>query len=1711
MSSESEYSCFGDFVRFSRFVDSGALDRFKAYVKVFIDSKHIESQILVVHSPYLEISHANHHQDFVDSDNASGAGLGTGKTDLLEIASRHLTELRFNVCAFEKIGKRIDEFDSFYQDIFLDWVTEQDPHLLISRRQKILDRAEFFWSRFSLLVSAALTPLAIVIAYLLTWLGFRSIEFVAAPSNVSFLLKIVQPFITYQYPLLILGCLVLILWIPYSWGSLQRSKDLHERWNELGIVYRASQSTKSIEEILVNQPEKILRSVSKKSRHLAILLDDVGAIDEASFKKFVNLADVARDKKLCKLLIILTYTPTNPVLRRSDRHWLQSELSLVRITERGWVNLELAAITKGQLTNLLWEYYQDEKAEYFQHLLEATYTEARSNTGLLLAFFRFEDKKLGSRELFLALNEAVINAHFDQFLNYDRRAVTQILDSVHVYAQENAQECLETLKYILAHRNHAVSVTNLAELVAGNLQHNVEIYLEILSSNEIDMLQISNAGSQRYVDFRYRYLYAILYSGWQEWRQNCEVYFSAVFHYLHSSRDLAQDDEELAIRSLPTKLAVDVLWRAGEYYYRFAGSSPAGTALRYYEDALHKLLYLLNTPFDEKEGIWNLVRTNNWDQKSRAKYNPLRQWSKESYSISRYGNNLLIFHLTYIVGRLYWIQGNWQAAEKLWMQQWPEVVRKLSSHVSSEKDRTDLMTADLEINIARIEMLYVLGSAPGWDEVIRICSLATTQAKLSNRVSILRLYELLTAYYRRVGVGNELRPYRFLRSTPELTELTSLLSEQSLPVTDKLRLLNLCANAYWQLIEVDLPDLSDINLTRSYELKFDHSAWNSLKDIFAKQTSLFIEKSESRLKRRESWILWPDARSEEAWFLIWEGHYLLYRFYDFRLTIVMYYMDAFDLLQRKSDKTKYLERLNTWLSIVHKMETYLQNIHVKDFHIPDEFANRVYKLQKSVDSVAQDKRARQRTTEENFRREVEKLYQLGANAFQQHSMKRMNYAELAFRDIGHQAGVMASKHGKFRIAQATSSEPAAFGIQPAWLSEARRFLRDNDGGLGYHLDSFQAQLSIGLWGQNHDILLANRSYLGALKWIEEPTLRLPKVLNGEINYLVGMTLGNSELKADTPEDIIPYFDIAKTVFDSVGNESEIISNDLLVERQIDVMWWRAELLVRFANHINDFTERQRLLNRAVRESDFVINRAKKISNKQFISNTARIVRAQARYMLDEQVKAFEECKVAVDYFISENNSFWSLQSLTLLISFHRPHSLKDKKGRQFQDEVQNKYGPQFIEVLKSFDGKREQLTYMEKLAFYRGCVVGGQVVSSLENSIYWLETGFSILESLGLYGTALNLTPRLRERYQRLSDPQKLVQFQTRLLLALQKFDPRNDVVPNANVLNSILNDLGLKSPYAVTEHLKTKEEIVQTVELALTQEKPDYNQAIVLLVKASDLRLENLLEEIDLEVLTLLRSCYYKISDINRAKETSDLLTKEHALAQCCALFNLAMHFKSIGVLYRSLLISATISPIDSDCYRRATIELTSIGVEEGVEEEPENVPLVDEELEQLILSKPSNQFSQQECGSILHLLENEMREFIAYRLTSITNSWWKQRLPVDIRSRAEERKRDRENRSAISSNRTFRNYDFLDFTDIPRIITVRNNWEETFKEVFPSQDFVMVKLREISTIRNDIAHNRQVEPLERDILVNTARQLINLVRGSRFQQHTTNEDEIA
>lgn len=104
----------------------------------------------------------------------------------------------------------------------------------------------------------------------------------------------------------------------------------------------------------------------------------------------------------------------------------------------------------------------------------------------------------------------------------------------------------------------------------------------------------------------------------------------------------------------------------------------------------------------------------------------------------------------------------------------------------------------------------------------------------------------------------------------------------------------------------------------------------------------------------------------------------------------------------------------------------------------------------------------------------------------------------------------------------------------------------------------------------------------------------------------------------------------------------------------------------------------------------------------------------------------------------------------------------------------------------------------------------------------------------------------------------------------------------------------------------------------------------------------------------------------------------------------------------------------------------------------------------------------------SILYTIENRLRIFIEKKLREKHgNQWWERGVPLKIRERSEEKKKED---PAVALSLIC----YTDFGDLRKIIMKTENWHDIFKGHFETLEHIVSRLDELEPIRHAIAHTR-------------------------------------
>lgn len=113
-----------------------------------------------------------------------------------------------------------------------------------------------------------------------------------------------------------------------------------------------------------------------------------------------------------------------------------------------------------------------------------------------------------------------------------------------------------------------------------------------------------------------------------------------------------------------------------------------------------------------------------------------------------------------------------------------------------------------------------------------------------------------------------------------------------------------------------------------------------------------------------------------------------------------------------------------------------------------------------------------------------------------------------------------------------------------------------------------------------------------------------------------------------------------------------------------------------------------------------------------------------------------------------------------------------------------------------------------------------------------------------------------------------------------------------------------------------------------------------------------------------------------------------------------------------------------------------------------------------------------------IVYCLENLLREFMDRMLTKFYGPDYESKnvFSKKTKNKACDRKKE-ESLNRWLAIRGDKMLYYLDFAELPDVITREDNWNNIFKNYFPSQAWIKSKLDELYQIRNRIAHNSYLD----------------------------------
>jgi len=139
------------------------------------------------------------------------------------------------------------------------------------------------------------------------------------------------------------------------------------------------------------------------------------------------------------------------------------------------------------------------------------------------------------------------------------------------------------------------------------------------------------------------------------------------------------------------------------------------------------------------------------------------------------------------------------------------------------------------------------------------------------------------------------------------------------------------------------------------------------------------------------------------------------------------------------------------------------------------------------------------------------------------------------------------------------------------------------------------------------------------------------------------------------------------------------------------------------------------------------------------------------------------------------------------------------------------------------------------------------------------------------------------------------------------------------------------------------------------------------------------------------------------------------------------------------------------------------------------------------------------QEPYKLLRQLEESLRGCISDSLSAISNNWWKERIPPDVKDPAQERKEKDESPWPWMEGKQYPAYFYMNFSEYSKVIVKRDNWREAFAPIFRHKEWVDVIFTELEPIRNAVAHSRDLSERQLTVLRLYSDDLARAISGSK------------
>ncbi len=113
-----------------------------------------------------------------------------------------------------------------------------------------------------------------------------------------------------------------------------------------------------------------------------------------------------------------------------------------------------------------------------------------------------------------------------------------------------------------------------------------------------------------------------------------------------------------------------------------------------------------------------------------------------------------------------------------------------------------------------------------------------------------------------------------------------------------------------------------------------------------------------------------------------------------------------------------------------------------------------------------------------------------------------------------------------------------------------------------------------------------------------------------------------------------------------------------------------------------------------------------------------------------------------------------------------------------------------------------------------------------------------------------------------------------------------------------------------------------------------------------------------------------------------------------------------------------------------------------------------------------------------ILDYFEAAIKGFIVERFAG-TDKWWDRHVPPEVREEALQRHAAAKKLNDLLNKPEYGPVEYLNFDGYEKIISRKDNWRSHFEPVFLDKTVFVYKMRIIQSLRNDIRHGRDLDPV--------------------------------